>query len=70
VKSEVNFEARMEVFREIQELLSEEVPYVPLFQSKQYAVVQKDIQGVLLEPTQVFRYSRIYRSPPLISFGD
>ncbi|MCH7760727.1 peptide ABC transporter substrate-binding protein [candidate division TA06 bacterium] len=60
---EVDLEARVGIFHEIQNLLAQEVPYVPLFQSKQYAVFQKNIQGVLLEPTQVFRYSLISFTP-------
>lgn len=61
-REEVEPLARIQVFQEIQNLLARDVPYVPLYQSKQYAVFQNDIEGVLLEPTQVFRYSLIFRT--------
>lgn len=42
--------ARKEIFAEIQDLLAQDVPVVPLWQKKQYAFVNKVVQNVTLNP--------------------
>lgn len=42
---------RQQIFAEIQELLAQDVPYIPLWQQKTYVFAQKTIKGVLLEQT-------------------
>ncbi|MCS7234075.1 MAG: ABC transporter substrate-binding protein [Synergistetes bacterium] len=54
-------EGRSKVYEEAQRLLAEEVPYIPLWQLKQYCVAKPEIKGILLEPTQIFRYYLLYR---------
>ena len=55
-RQEQNPEKRQAIFREIQELLGEDVPFIPLWLDKDYVFVQKDISGVSLEPTQQFPF--------------
>jgi peptide/nickel transport system substrate-binding protein len=43
---------RKQVFEQLQELSAIDVPYVPLWQSKDYLFVQKGIEGAHLEVTQ------------------
>jgi peptide/nickel transport system substrate-binding protein len=45
---------RKAIFSEIQQILAEEVPYIPLFQNKEYAFAQAGIEGVQLQPAQPF----------------
>ncbi len=43
-------------YAKIQDMLTEEVPYVPLWQGTQQCVAKPEVQGINLEPTQIFRY--------------
>ncbi|MGB3642650.1 MAG: ABC transporter substrate-binding protein [Rivularia sp. (in: cyanobacteria)] len=52
-------EKRKQIFAEIQEILAEEVPYVPLWQSKDYVFAQNGITGVQLDATQNLIYKNI-----------
>ncbi|MBV6621551.1 MAG: peptide ABC transporter substrate-binding protein [Rivularia sp. (in: Bacteria)] len=58
-RKEQNPEKRKAIFDEIQEILSEEVPYVPLWQSKDYVFAQNGITGVGLDATQNLIYRNI-----------
>ncbi|MDR9403690.1 MAG: ABC transporter substrate-binding protein [Halothece sp. Uz-M2-17] len=49
-------EERQEVFAEIQTLLAEDVPYVPLWQTIDYAFAQNNVEGVTINPSQNFPY--------------
>jgi peptide/nickel transport system substrate-binding protein len=44
---------RKAIFAQIQDILAEEVPYIPLWQSKDYAFVQNKIKGMILNPNQL-----------------
>ncbi|MBD2057157.1 peptide ABC transporter substrate-binding protein [Oculatella sp. FACHB-28] len=46
--------ARDAVFTELQDLSAEDVPYIPLWQNKDYVFVQDGIENVSIEPTQQF----------------
>ena len=52
---------RAKVYEEAQKLLAEEAPYIPLWQAKQYCVAKPNVKGILLEPTQIFRYYLIHK---------
>ena len=52
-------EFRRETFAEIQNLLAEDVPYIPLWQSKDYAFARNGLSGVAINPSQSFPYSTI-----------
>lgn len=54
-------EGRAKVYEEVQRLLAEEAPYIPLWQARQYCIAKPDVKGVLLEPTQIFRYYLLYK---------
>lgn len=51
-RQEQNPEQRQQIFREIQEILGQDVPFIPLWQGKEYIFAQPGIEGVLIEPTQ------------------
>ncbi|MEL6385353.1 MAG: ABC transporter substrate-binding protein [Cyanobacteria bacterium J06626_18] len=46
--------ARNGIFSELQTLLQEDVPYIPLWQNKDYVFAQGNIKGVAIQPTQQF----------------
>ncbi len=55
--------ARKAIFGEIQTILAENVPYIPLWQSKDYAFAQKGIDGVTINPSQTFPFWTIHQNP-------
>ena len=50
---------RSQILQKIQELLAEDVPFIPLWQNKEYAFAQKGVQGVKIEPNQQLPYWNI-----------
>lgn len=55
-REETNPEARKTAFGEIQTILKEAVPYIPLWQNKDYAFAQNGIAGVTINPSQNFPF--------------
>lgn len=60
-RREQNPQRRQAIFAQIQEILAAEVPYIPLWQSKDYAFAQNGIGGVIINPSQTFPFWTIYR---------
>jgi peptide/nickel transport system substrate-binding protein len=58
-RQEINPKKRQEIFAQLQTILADEVPYIPLWQDRDYTFSQKAITGVILEPTQSFLFSPI-----------
>ncbi|MGI0482993.1 ABC transporter substrate-binding protein [Geminocystis sp. CENA526] len=61
-REETNLETRANAFTQIQTIMKEEVPYVPLWQNKDYAFAQNDITGVKINPSQNFPFWTIKAS--------
>ena len=55
-RQDQNTESRQAVFGEIQKILAEQVPYLPLWQTKDYAFAQNGISGVTINPSQNFPF--------------
>ena len=53
-RAETDVEARNDYFVELQDILGEDVPYVPLWQNKDYIFAQGGVENVSIEPTQQF----------------
>lgn len=58
-RQEQNPEARKKIFVEIQEQVANDVPYVPLWQNKDFVFAQKGVSNVQLDPTQNLIYKTI-----------
>ncbi|WP_096586572.1 ABC transporter substrate-binding protein [Calothrix sp. NIES-2098] len=58
-RKEQNPEARKQIFTQIQEQVVNDVPYVPLWQNKDYVFAQKGVSNVQLDPTQNLVYKPI-----------
>jgi peptide/nickel transport system substrate-binding protein len=58
-RKEQNPEARQKIFTEIQTQVATDVPYVPLWQNKDYVFAQKGVSNVQLDPTQNLVYKTI-----------
>lgn len=61
-RQEQNPEMRQAVLTEIQKMLGEDVPYIPLWLDKDYVFARDNITGVSLEPFQQFPFWRINKS--------
>jgi len=55
-QTESDMAKRMALYAEIQELWTTEVPTIPFTQGALYAVTQKNVTGVKLDPTMFFHY--------------
>lgn len=55
-RQEPNPQIRNAIFAELQDILGRDVPFIPLWQDKDYTFAQKNITGVSLEPTQAFPF--------------
>jgi peptide/nickel transport system substrate-binding protein len=52
-------------------IVADEVPYLPLWQSKDYAFAQSDIDGVQLNATQqILPFSTIRQVEPTLRGGE
>ena len=50
---------RSQILQKIQEILAQDVPFIPLWQNKEYAFAQRGLQGVKIEPNQQLPYWNI-----------
>jgi peptide/nickel transport system substrate-binding protein len=55
-RKEPNPQTRKALFAEIQDILARDVPFIPLWQDKDYTFAQNSVSGVRLEPTQAFPF--------------
>jgi peptide/nickel transport system substrate-binding protein len=58
-RKEQNPEARKKIFADIQNQVLTDVPYIPLWQNKDYVFAQKGVNNVKLDPTQNLIYKTI-----------
>jgi peptide/nickel transport system substrate-binding protein len=58
-RQEQNPQARQKIFAEIQNILVKDVPFIPLWQTKEYLFAQKGITGARLEATQKVPFSSL-----------
>ncbi|MEA5510333.1 ABC transporter substrate-binding protein [Crocosphaera sp. UHCC 0190] len=60
-RQESDPQKRQKIFAEIQTILAEDVPYIPLWQTKEYAFAQNGVNGVTINPSQTFPFWTINR---------
>jgi peptide/nickel transport system substrate-binding protein len=60
-RQETNPDKRQDIFSAIQTLIAEDVPYVPLWQNKEYLFVQNGIEGATLNPAQSIPFWQIQK---------
>ncbi|MBD2504222.1 ABC transporter substrate-binding protein [Anabaena azotica] len=60
-RQEQNPATRQKIFTEIQNQLSTDIPYIPLWQSKDYVFARKGINNVQLDPSQILVYKSIVK---------
>ncbi|MGL5034923.1 MAG: ABC transporter substrate-binding protein, partial [Microcystaceae cyanobacterium] len=62
-RRELNPQKRDAIFAEIQTLLAEDIPYIPLWQTKDFAFTQNNITGAVINPSQTFPFWTLEKSP-------
>ena len=55
-RKEQNPQARKAIFGELQDILAKDVPYIPLWQTKDYIFAQKGVTGAGINPTQTLPF--------------
>ncbi len=55
-RQEQNPATRLQIFGELQEIVSQDVPFIPLWQGKEYVFARQGIQGVTLESAQTMPF--------------
>ena len=58
-RREQNPAIRKQLFADLQNQLAKDVPFIPLWQNKDYLFAQKTIQGATLEATQKVPFSTL-----------
>ncbi|MFQ3679728.1 MAG: peptide ABC transporter substrate-binding protein, partial [Pseudanabaenaceae cyanobacterium] len=53
---------RTQQLRQIQAIAAADVPFIPLWQTQEYAFARKSIQGLRLEPNLQLLYSPLHKS--------
>jgi peptide/nickel transport system substrate-binding protein len=61
-RQEQDVAKRQAILVELQQVMSQDVPYIPLWQTKDYAFAQNGINGVVINPSQTFPFWTIKRS--------
>jgi peptide/nickel transport system substrate-binding protein len=51
-RQEQDAQARQQQLGEVQKIVAEEVPFIPLWENKEFLFAQNDIQGAAIQPTQ------------------
>ncbi len=58
--TKLTLEERTQYYEQVQEILADEVPIIPLVQGKLFVVAKKNVGGIVLDPTMLFRYWLLY----------
>jgi peptide/nickel transport system substrate-binding protein len=61
-RKETNPQQRQALFAEVQQIVADDVPFIPLWQNKSYLFARANVQGAKLEPSQHFLFSSLRKS--------
>jgi peptide/nickel transport system substrate-binding protein len=57
----INQNDRSMMYKKVQEIIGDEIPFVPVFEGKTIMVALKEVRGVLLDATTLLKYHTIYK---------
>lgn len=60
----MNNPQRERVIRQIQDIIAQDVPFIPLWQNREYAFSRANITGLKIEPSQQLHYRSMRRGSP------
>ncbi len=55
--------ARLELYREAQDLLQQDMPLVPLYHSSVFTAHRREVLGLVIGPTGILRYDKAWKQP-------
>ncbi|MEM0506314.1 MAG: peptide ABC transporter substrate-binding protein, partial [Thermosphaera sp.] len=60
----VSVSERTQLYAQVQNILAEEVPFIPLLQGNLMIVYYKNVHGIMIGPPMLMPYSTIYKTSP------
>jgi len=61
-RQETDPQKRQQVFAELQAIVAQDVPFIPLWQNKEFLFVQKPISGAALTPIQTIDFAKLRKA--------
>jgi ABC-type transport system substrate-binding protein len=55
--------ARRALYRQAQELVQNDMPFVPLYHSSTFTAYRRDVRGLVVSPTGLLRYDKAWKQP-------
>ncbi|MCD6511683.1 MAG: peptide ABC transporter substrate-binding protein [Thaumarchaeota archaeon] len=62
-QSVVDQSKRAKIYEQVQDILAEDVPYIPLIQGKLFMVTRPEVKGIIVGPDMLVHYNSIYKAP-------
>ncbi|UZQ54243.1 ABC transporter substrate-binding protein [Trichothermofontia sichuanensis B231] len=58
-RQETDPQKRQQIFKELQAIVAQDVPFIPLWQNKEFLFVQKQVSGAALTPIQTVAFAKL-----------
>ncbi len=55
--------ARLTLYRQAQDLVQNDMPFVPLYHSAVFTAYRRDVRGLVIGPTGILRYDKAWKQP-------
>jgi ABC-type transport system substrate-binding protein len=55
--------SRLRLYREAQDLIQNDMPFVPLYHSAVLTAYRRDVRGLVIGPTGTLRYDKAWKQP-------
>jgi peptide/nickel transport system substrate-binding protein len=55
--------ARLELYRDAQDLLQRDMPLVPLYHASMFTAHRREVLGLIIGPTGILRYDKAWKQP-------
>jgi len=53
---------RLSLYRQVQELFQEEMPFIPLYNASVFTARREEVQGLIVDPTGLPRYDKVWKT--------
>ena len=58
---ELDQNVRAQLYQQVQQILAEDAPIIPIFQGKLVLAAKDSVQGIVLDPVMLLRYYLLYK---------
>ncbi|HWX25573.1 MAG TPA: ABC transporter substrate-binding protein, partial [Vicinamibacteria bacterium] len=62
-RRETDPDARRAVYKEVQDLFQQDMPFIPLFTVSVFTAYSRSVHDLVLGPTGLLRYDKVWKSP-------